>query len=301
MKAADYCIQNIENAVSYDEHGNVYVDTLKITQVFDWGIFLPYEYLDDSTIFISKEDCIKYNQYEIINEDGISYDSDVRRPYYRMRGKPVTEEQAFDIIRRTDRFFCGIGEIRSQADFVGGGHSDNWMFSKNHYPNGYGWIHTDGTVGTNGITYKYPNLGEFLDEWLCKLRHFPYLDLVFVITDWDEIPNEVREVDYDCPLRSQRLFEYEDWDERFYKAVQLGIYVHDKTIEVLSSQKAISKYKEYAALYEKNREIYVPDYYMEHGIEQVNLIYLKRCIESYGLDADEVLGKEPVYTWKGKE
>lgn len=90
---------------------------------------------------------------------------------------------------------------------------------------------------------------------------------------------------------NQRLYEYEDWDERFYESVEIGIYVHDKVIEILSPEKAVAKYKEYATLYEKNREMYIHDWYKKHGIGQVNLTYLKRCIESYGLDADVVLSK----------
>ena len=42
----------------------------------------------------------------IIDPEAAGMDFDVRRPYFRMRGKPVTEEQAFDIIRQTDEFFC---------------------------------------------------------------------------------------------------------------------------------------------------------------------------------------------------
>jgi len=37
----------------------------------------------------------------------------------RMRGKPITEEQAFELIRRTNNFFGDINEIRCNDDFVG--------------------------------------------------------------------------------------------------------------------------------------------------------------------------------------
>ena len=144
----------------------------------------------DDYIFISKEDCDKYNEYEIIIPDGLDYDGNVRRPYYRMRGKPVTKEQAFELIRRTDNFFAGINEIRRSGDFVGCGYFDNWLIHKNHYPRGYGWVHTDGTIGTNAITQKYMVLYKFIAEWFQKLLKFPYLDLVIGITCWNEMPNE---------------------------------------------------------------------------------------------------------------
>lgn len=40
-------------------------------------------------------------EYEIIVDEEVKdYKAFARRPYYRMRGKQATEEQAFDIIRR---------------------------------------------------------------------------------------------------------------------------------------------------------------------------------------------------------
>ena len=65
-----------------------------------------------------------------------------------MRGKPVTKEQAFELIRRTDNFFAGINEIRYSGDFVSAVNFSNHLIHKNHFPQGYGWIHADGTVGT---------------------------------------------------------------------------------------------------------------------------------------------------------
>ncbi len=75
--------------------------------------------------------------------DGLEYDGSVRKPYYWMRGKPVTEKQAFELIRRTDNFFAGIEEICRSDDFVSSVNFDNWLIHKNHYPQGYGWVHTD--------------------------------------------------------------------------------------------------------------------------------------------------------------
>lgn len=299
MKAVDYAVKDMKNAVYYDEYGNLYIEFEKLDWLQQKSICIPVHNLGDGICFVSKEDCDKYNQYEIIVPEDIDYSNFARRPYYRMRGKSVTKEQAFDIIRRTDRFFGDIDSIREHDDFVGGGHFDNWLIDRNHYPYGYGWIHVDGTVGLNGITYKYPELYEFINECFHKLRCFPYLDLVVVITDWDEIPAEAWE-NLESDFHDKRLFEYKDYDKKFYEAVVLGICIHDKTVEVLRPADAVKKYKEYASLYEKSREIYIPEYYEEHGIEQVDLPYLKKCIESYGLNADEVLSKISEHIWKGK-
>ena len=152
---------------------------------------------------------------------------------------------------------------------------------KNHYPKGYGWIHADGTVGANAITQKWPTMIELVTEWFYKLKSFPYLDLVIGITNWDEI----------------------SWDEddTFEKAIQMGIYVHDKCIELLNKQNAWAKYQEYDKKYGADPERFETDYYQKNGIVQVDEAYLRKCIESYGLDPDEELSKVRPYIWKGEE
>lgn len=195
MKAMSYILQGLESRISYDELDNLYIETAGLSWYEDE--FLMYMGISwnygDEYIFISKEDCNLYNQYEIIVPNDFEYDSSVRRPYYRMRGKPVTEEQAFELIRRTDNFFRGIDEIRHSDDFVCAINWDNWLIHKNHYPQGYGWVHTDGTIGNNSKTQTYPELYEFIGEWFEKLRKFPYLDLVIAVTCWNELPNALWE------------------------------------------------------------------------------------------------------------
>lgn len=292
MKAMDYILKDFSSRISYDDLGNVYID---ITSGLSWqeDEFLMYMGISwnygDEYIFISKEDCDKYNQYEIIvpADDDLRFDGSVRRPYYRMRGKPVTKEQAFELIRRTDNFFREIDEIRRSDDFVSAVNWDNWLIHKNHYPQGYGWVHTDGTIGNNSITQTYPEMYQMIAEWLVKLMKFPYLDLVIAVTCWNELPNALWE---DLGNKAKRR-EMELSDDLFISGVEIGIYIHDKTLEILTPKKAIRKYKEYAKLYEKNKEVYISEYYQENGIVQVDMPYIRRCIEAYGLDADEMLKK----------
>lgn len=298
MKGLDYVIRNIKDAVSYDEFGNMYIDFSVLTWEHLNSLCVPFLWLDNDTCFISKEDCDLYNQYNVIVPDDIEYNNIARRPYYRMRGKSVTEEQAFDIICKTDKFFSWIDEIKDHEDYIGGYHFTNWLINKNHFPAGYGWVHIDGTIGANGITDKYPEITEFVDEWFRILKCFPYLDLVIAITDWDENPYGTMALDYDCNFRRDHFWEYESYDKNFYDAVVLGIYIHDKTIEILEPTATVKKYKKYVSLYEKKRDIYFSDYYMMHDITQVDLPYLKRCIESYDLNADEILGELPESVWR---
>ena len=269
--------------VSYykDEYGNVYFHS-------NYDFSDPFKEmvdLGDNTYFLAKEDFERYAEYEILVTDlseekaGLERLSDTRRPYYRMRGRSVTEDQAFEIIRRTDSFFSiYIDEIRQHKDFLHACNFNNWLIMKNHYPDGYGWIHVDGKVGCNAITQKFPTLEDFCEEWFFKLRAFPYLDLVIAITDWDEEP----------------------WspDDKFEDAVVLGIYVHDKCIEILNKQDTLAKYQEYDEKYGQDPERFESEYYMKHGITQVNEADLRKCIEAYGLNPDEELEKVPEYVWK---
>ena len=219
------------------------------------------------------------------NEMLFDYDSDTRRPYYRLRGKPVTPDQAFDIIRRTDRLLGDMREIDKSPEYDGSGHFSTWMFDHQHYPKYYSWVHTDGTIGLNGITYKYPNMEELIDSWTNKVKLFPYLDLMIAITDWDELPPEV----WECWIEKKIPFEGKDYDEKFYKAVEVGIHIHDGIIEILDRPSAVGMYKKYAAEYEEeDRKKYLADYYMKYAPPQVDEEYLRRCIETYGLDPENV-------------
>ena len=300
MRALDYILKGMENHISYDELGNVYI----YTENLPWS---ESEKLDNIGVdttngdiaFISKEDCDKYNQYEIIIPDDINYNEHIRKPYYRMRGKPVTREQAFDIIRRTDSFFYNIDGTDRPKGYIDSCNFYNSLINRNHYPFGYGWIHVDGTVGVNSITGKYPNLQEYIGEWIIKLLAFPYLDLVIAVTDWNEVSEDVWKALLTDDYKSKN-YKFETEDEKFCKAVVLGIYVHDKTLEILSPVNAVKKYKEYASLYGMNKDIFIPEYYQDNNITQVDLPYLKKCIEAYGLDADKVLEKIPEYEWKDK-
>lgn len=279
-----YFSDNVKN-IKYDEDGNAYYYLRPDDDVPYWlEKYLGYS--DSDVLFISKE-LLRYNI--IISKD---YDSNTRRPYFRLRGRPVTEEQAFEIIRRIDRFFESNDLIQ---DFVDTCNFPNWLVNANHYPRGCGWVHPDGLIGMNGITGKYPNVTEFVDEWLSKLNAFPYLDLVIAVTDWDEIPSDL----WGVSRNKRRDFELPEYDKDFYKAIETGIWVHDKTIQILTPNEAVEKYKEYDALYGKDRDRFRSMYYEENNIYEIDDAYLKRCIEANGFKFEDVLEKVPKYELEG--
>ena len=124
----------------------------------------------------------------IIDLEVAGIEFNVKRPYFRMRGRPVTEEQAFDIIRRTDSFFCFDMNLRCHKYHLEGlvedGYVlDNAWYSPDPFPAPRGWVRPDGIVGQNGFTMKYPVESEFLKSVLPLKEAFPYLDLMIAVTD----------------------------------------------------------------------------------------------------------------------
>lgn len=278
MTIFEYLEKYYDATVYTDEYGNTYLDGSHEAERFIHGaVELDTDPTTGITTYLLPQEVNeKYSGIEIRIADeiknGVEY---VRRPYYRMRGVPVTREQAFELIRRTDNFFREIDSIRKKDEFIGCINFDNWLIEKNHLPQGYGWIHVDGTVGTNSITQKYPKIDEFVEEWYQKLLAFPCLDLIIAVTAWNEGP------DFDEVLS----------EEEFDREIRLGIYVHDSQLEILNKRDTIVKYKEYDERYGTPAEKFVPNYYEKHKVTQVDLPYLKKCIEAYGLDADKELRK----------
>lgn len=83
-------------------------------------------------------------------------------------------------------------------------------------------------------------------------------------------------------------------EEEFCKEVAVGIYVHDRKLEILNPSDTIAKYKEYNKRYGTLPEKFERGYYERHKYErykteQANPEYLRKCIEVYGLDADKML------------
>ncbi len=287
----DYCLQGIadrDSVMTFDESGNCY-----LSNSFTWNSILR-EISRTFFLNFTTWSLLTADQYQkltapeiIVDEEVREFKSFTRRPYYRMRGKKVTRDQASDIIRRVDNVFrSGTGAVQEHADYIGSMNFDSWIFDRHHYPRHYGWIHADGTVGCDAITQKYPDVDEFIAEWFIKMMAFPYLDLVIAITDWDESPPSAASgFTYKC--------NHYDWTiPTFEESIVCGIWIHDQVLEIMSPKRTVKKYAEYVKLYEgKNRDKYLPEYYQDNGIVQADENYLKRCIEAYGLNADEELRK----------
>lgn len=238
MTIFDYLKKNCEVAIYTDEYGNTYMETKEweYEKIISGAIEISNKADDAIVWLIPKEVYEKHSEIEIAiaGDESVNPVRNVRRPYYRMRGVPVTAEQAFDIIRRTDRFLnFYVSAVRSHEDYIGCVNFENCLIQKNHYPTGYGWIRADGTIGANATTQKYPTVREFIEEWYKLLYAFPYLNLIIAVTGWNE-----------GPWGDETVSE-----EEFCKEVAVGIYVHDRKIEILNPPNTIAKYKGYNKRY----------------------------------------------------
>lgn len=190
------------------------------------------------------------------DEGTLKYFTNTRRPYYQMRGKPITKEQAMEVISRTDNYFRWNSEYMPE-NFVYSTNFDSWWFDMNHIPSNYGWVHPNGNIGSNAITQKYPTLAEYVDEWCYYIKEFPFLDLIIAITDDNEyIPD----------------------DAKFEDCITLGIWVHNNKVEFLNPKNALKQYKAYARKYENNPRSYIPEHCLEY--QNIDIIaYKNKCLE----------------------
>ena len=193
MTIFDYLKKNCEVAIYTDEYGNAYMETKEweYGKIISGAIDISNK-ADENIVWLIPEVVYeKHSEIEIViaGDESVDPVRNVRRPYYRMRGVPETAEQAFDIIRRTDRFLnFYVSAVRSHEDYIGCVNFENCLIQKNHYPTGYGWIRADGTIGANATTQKYPTVREFIEEWYKLLYAFPYLNLIIAVTGWNEGP-----------------------------------------------------------------------------------------------------------------
>lgn len=221
---------------------------------------------------------------KLVINDAIMQGSSItsaRKPYYQLRGKPVTEEQAFEIIRRTDMVF-NMYEIDNYPDsfkeeYIGSFHcSNSWFGGKS------GWVHPNGIIGINTHTgIKWPETSEFISEWDKYLNAFPFLNLIMAITWWDEYPPEYLELIMSHQYEKNK---YKPCDN-FLENIESGIWIHDNTLEFLGEQETIEVYKEYDTKYgEKDSRVYFEDYYRDFHPDITDMNYLRRCVSAYGIE-----------------
>lgn len=269
--------------VWYDTYKDKYIETK------DDNEELP-EWMEKITVIMDTDTNLEYGE--------------ARRNYCRLRGKPVTPEQAFDVIRRTDLLFT-VGRYNithnDWYDYVGSYNICNDWFGNNSIHNEYyGWMHPKGTVGNNFKSHKNPAPIEFISEMAWLLNKFPYLDMILAITDWDEMPQYVWDYLDDCYADEnyeEICVTEEEWNRKheeqtkimktenydgFYDNIRFGVWIHNNTIEILNGNNAARKFKEYEDKYGvEDKLFYTHDYHGDKGVSPCDKEYRKRCVDVY--------------------
>lgn len=248
-----------------------------------------YEFMFDDDDYDMYEIMYADNPMKILVEDEFCREWTPlgRRPYYQMRGKRISEEQAFEIISKTDRtisYSLGFEGSIPCYNFY-----NDWFYYCNDIDGRYGWVHPNGIVGINSIMPKYPTVDEFAHEWAIYLHNFPFLDLIVGITWWNEMSNERHQM---MNPYNWRDYEYVGYDD-FLDNIEAGIWVHDRKIEIIDREKTIEVYRQYEQLYEeKDKRVYFHKYYDDFQPDITTMKYLEKCLASYGItDCEKFLSQ----------
>ena len=253
---------------------------------------------DAVDIFITDDTHFVYDGIEVVIDDEVrAWESLPDDPYYQMRGKPLTEEQTIDIISRTDGYFRYPFKSDNHVGTI------NFHIHWFDYTSPYGWVHPDGIIGLNDNATKYPDLEELLTEFLRYARAFPYLDLVVGITAWEGMPDKKREILYPGWIDTPPLFmvskmkydelKYMDCDEgEFLDNLEIGVWLHDKKVEIMSPARTAEVYREYSKKYTvDDTRVYYDAYYNDFQPDIITLDFLKKCLAKNGIRLDSTGGQ----------
>ncbi|NBH15849.1 hypothetical protein D3Z36_17270 [Lachnospiraceae bacterium] len=239
----------------------------------------------------------------------------VRRPLVLVRGKPVSVEQAVQIITGEEPLFEEVYEWEGMGSDP---REDRGVLKNIFYRQGYGWLSTwlysDGTIGGNLIHLgKYPEIEEVVELYSPLAQKYPFLDMVVAYTGYNEsccyscdfdiykcreckpYRDRIRKYCLDESLVRNRKpgFEelyFRDWFNWHIRndvddAVRLTIWIHDSKAEVLFGEKAADKFVEY------NKQYYAEEYSFMFSSELYSYGMTCVCSKEFVEDCFEYIGK----------
>ena len=145
---------------------------------------------------IRKSDMVNMKKTELhIDENIKEWLSDVKYPYYRIRGKKIPAKLAKELVLTSKELWEELGLINFLHDF----------------------IFEDGTVGINSTTSEYPHIMELLADSLKLKKKIPCLNMIIAISNWDNMPDEAWEkfMHTDDVLTNQEYREYDEYTGEF--------------------------------------------------------------------------------------
>lgn len=246
--------------------------------------------LDWNTVHFELENTVSGISVRFDQEALHWFCSDAENPYYQLRGCPVTPEQAMDIF--------GFTAKESHRDpFL---NFDVNPFGENS------WLYPSGYIGQDGNVNKYETIYEYVYEWVKYVKQFPYLDLVVGLTEWNCMPPAVQDLMSDFDEDPEL---YEKVARRkilsFPKSVEIGFWIHDGGIEVLSPEAFAPKYKEYNAKYPypwNGSPFRIPRFWNDKLPSEVTPDYIRQMLEKSGVElTDEDFEWEYVRPFEHKQ
>ena len=181
--------------------------------------------------------------FEWIDED--SFVDMEKHPYFRMRGKRVTKEQAFDIISR-ESVDKRNHFIKRAENIIEESHALQFTEIKLHHTSRFDWIRSwidpDGAVGeTNYCAWKYPDGLRLMEEHMLNAKRYPFLKYVIVYTMHDAVSRE------DLYYEDGIFHDIED--TIFWGGFEYALWVHDGGVERVDRDKAKELYELYQSEY----------------------------------------------------
>lgn len=260
-----------------------------------------------------------FGRIEVRDEaDGIHWDGEARAPYFQLRGRRLSEEEAFEMIARTDRMFDLSGawdfprdgqhmSIAAKWDSMirkkGYRGSDSYfvneyIFPGNSIPSG-GYVWPDGRVGINHWMYKLPDISEIIKQLMDWALCFPYFDIILVITKWNEISAQRARANfweddenYDgVPHPDADLDEYEKpYEPITVDDVDICIGIQPGILRFLKPEDGLRQLAEYDSFYteRERREFPTTDFYQDTHTIPIDEAYFSRLLNYYGEVPEEI-------------
>ena len=226
--------------------------------------------------YIENDKLIFLKDINVIYDDKLNlFDSCRPRPAYWMRGKPVSPNQALEIISKTDNFFDD-NPNRCPINFF-----DSWWFDSHHYPYMYGWCRPDGRIGLDSITQRWPNAQEFVVDSVNLLYNFPYLNMIFII--WNSEEESLFSETY-LNLYREKYYFADCFIENISSFIECGLYIHDNCIELLNAENTWNIFYKYNKLYGDEPITYNSFYNMITKTKWIDEEYFLKCLEVNKLD-----------------